>query len=163
MKEQKTASGYIETVYGTSRFARTLAVNDAQSIVDLMQDFSDQQNAELRDQLKETENILDASTYNLKRVVKKCNTLTERMRELEAALAESEKVNFDLAAHQCDKWEPEENGHWSCRLQAQNSFFRNIISDLIIALEEYQEVWGYDESKLIDKAKEALKQEVNND
>lgn len=88
MKEQKTASEYIETVYGTSRFARTLAVGDTQSIVDLMQSYSDQQNAELREQLKETENSLDGATYNLKRVVKKCNGLTERVKELEGRVSE---------------------------------------------------------------------------
>lgn len=41
MKKQLTASEYIEAVYGTSRFARTLVVDDAQSIMDLMQYFSD--------------------------------------------------------------------------------------------------------------------------
>lgn len=41
MTQQLTVSQYIETVYGTSRFARTLVVDDAQSIMDLMQDFSD--------------------------------------------------------------------------------------------------------------------------
>jgi len=62
--------------------------------------------------------------------------LQERVKELEAALAESEKVNFDLAAHQCDKWEPEENGHWSCRLQAENERYRKALEDVIIRLEE---------------------------
>lgn len=40
-KGTKSAANYIETVYGTKRFARTLVVDDAQSLMDLMQDFSD--------------------------------------------------------------------------------------------------------------------------
>lgn len=41
MSEFKTAADYIETVYGTRTFARALDCNDAMSIMDLMQDFSD--------------------------------------------------------------------------------------------------------------------------
>lgn len=36
----KTAAEYIETVYGTRTFARAVDVNDAVSLMDLMQDFS---------------------------------------------------------------------------------------------------------------------------
>lgn len=41
MYKIKTAANYIETVYGTRPFARSLVVQDAQSVMDLMQDFTD--------------------------------------------------------------------------------------------------------------------------
>lgn len=86
MKEQKihNAMDYVRSIYGTTNLCSTVVVKDEQSIFYLMDAYSDQQNAKLREQLKETENSLDGTTYNLKRVVKKCNGLTERVKELEA-------------------------------------------------------------------------------
>ena len=42
----KSATEYIETVYGTERLARTLITEDAISVMDLMQDFSDHNHKE---------------------------------------------------------------------------------------------------------------------
>lgn len=53
--------------------------------------------------------------------------LRERVKELEAKLTESEKVNFDLAAHQCDHWQPEEHGDWFCGLKAENTRYREAL------------------------------------
>lgn len=69
-------------------FPETYTGEISTCIIDAMQEYSDQQNAELREQLKETENSLDGTTYNLKRVVKKCNGLTERVKELDGTVSE---------------------------------------------------------------------------
>lgn len=52
---QSGSATYIETVYGTRRFARSLILDDAQSIMDLMDDFSDSQTAPLKDRIAELE------------------------------------------------------------------------------------------------------------
>lgn len=44
----KTPANYIETVYGTHRFAMTLVSNDAEQLMDLMQEFSDYNSNELQ-------------------------------------------------------------------------------------------------------------------
>lgn len=94
MKEPKTTQHPEDVLF---RHVKT--VHNLGSVVDAMEEYSDQQNAELREQLKETENSLDASTYNLKRVVKKCNTLTERVKELEGLLTIWVKQNNYLRRH----------------------------------------------------------------
>ena len=40
-KGTKSASEYIETVYGTKNFTRSIDIKDEPSLMDLMQDFSD--------------------------------------------------------------------------------------------------------------------------
>lgn len=109
-------------------------------------EYLESDNAGLRERVKELENELKLSEDTIKHQAERCL-------KLESALAESEKINFDLAAHQCDKWEPEENGHWSCRLHAQNDRYRKALEDVIIRLGEDKRL------NALSIAKEALKQE----
>lgn len=56
---------YIETIYGTSKFARTLLLDDAQSIMDLMDDFSIHNNALYQSRTSELEAERDQSNRKL--------------------------------------------------------------------------------------------------
>lgn len=49
------AATYIETIYGTRTFARALMLDDAQSIMDLMNDFSDHNSSLLQSRIVELE------------------------------------------------------------------------------------------------------------
>lgn len=57
MKEQKihNAMDYVRSIYGTTNLCSTVVVKDEQSIFYLMDAYSDQQNAELRERVKELE------------------------------------------------------------------------------------------------------------
>lgn len=50
-----TANEYIEKVYGTANFARTVHVQDTISIMDLMNDFADSVTAPLLERINELE------------------------------------------------------------------------------------------------------------
>ena len=57
----KTAAEYIETVYGTRTFDRAADVNDASSLMDLMQDFSYSNVKELFEMLIKVNNFILAN------------------------------------------------------------------------------------------------------
>lgn len=77
MDKQKTAEAtpvgaatYIETVYGIKTFARALMIDDAQSIMDLMDDFSDHNAKAAHARITELEAKLQKCREGLEVIVK---------------------------------------------------------------------------------------------
>jgi len=53
----KTAREYIESEYGTARFARTVKLNDVESLLDLMDDYAKFNRIEVAEQNKGSEKL----------------------------------------------------------------------------------------------------------
>lgn len=81
-KAQPGSATYIETIYGTKTFARALMLDDAQSIMDLMDDYADHANKPYQSRISDLESILAGNTNYEQQLA-----LESRISQLESDLA----------------------------------------------------------------------------
>lgn len=90
------AATYIETVYGTKTFARALTLDDAQSIMDLMNDFSHHNSKSLQSRISELEAEID--------LIRISNALMKGIQEDQNSEIDTYKNALQSTVNFCQQW-----------------------------------------------------------